>query len=347
MTDLSCRRIGLAALVALCGAAAAEGETILHRGGDWIALHDPGNPDPGLHSCSAMTETPNSVLMLSVYTDGQQVLGVSHAGWNAPDHRVDARYQIVIDGRAPWTIRASMRGRIALTRIDPGNGAFRALGAALARGGEVTLRSEDGRLLDRFSLRGSSAALAELDRCAAELLPQEWGDEEDAGTAGAALPQAALPQAALPQADVPEGWDATHLFSQFPPEARLRGAPVAPDFGGRDADYRSMRTRIREAVAAGVSYAGHYAMVEAGCGTSCRFAMVVDLRTGEVGGFPYGGEENYQMTLLYRPDSRLLKVRWRDPARREVCIEQDMLIEGMDWQVLDERTTPSDDGYCD
>lgn len=335
MTYLFCRRIGLAAVVA-CSAAAAEGETILHRSGDWIALHDPGNPDPGLHSCSAMTETPNSVLMLSVYTDGQQVLGVSHAGWNAPDHRVDARYQIVIDGRAPWTIRASMRGRIALTRIDPGNGAFRALSVALARGGEVTLRSEDGRLLDRFSLRGSSAALAELERCAAELLPQEWGDEEDAYPVGAAPGQA----------EVPEGWDATHLFSQFPPEARLRGAPVAPDFGGRDADYRSMRTRIREAVAGGVSYAGHYAMVELGCGTNCRFAMVVDLRTGEVGGFPYGGEEQYKMELLYRPDSRLLKVRWLGDPSDKICIEQDMLIEGMDWQVLDERAVPSNDGYC-
>lgn len=340
MTYLFCRRIGLAAVVA-CSAVAAEGETILHRSGDWIMVHDPDNADPGLHSCDAMTETPNGVLLLTVNAQGQQVLGVSHAGWTAPEGGVDGSYQIVIDGRAPWTIRASMRGRMALTRIDPGNGAFRALSAALARGGEATLRSSDGRLLDRFSLRGSSAALAALERCVAELLPQEWGDEEDAARAGAALPQGGLPQA-----DVPEGWDATHLFSQFPPEARLRGAPVAPDFGGRDADYRSMRTRIREAVAAGVSYAGHYAMVEAGCGTSCRFAMVVDLRTGEVGGFPYGGEENYQMTLLYRPDSRLLKVRWRDPARREVCIEQDMLIEGMDWQVLDERAVPSNDGYC-
>tara|TARA_R110000787_G_scaffold286410_1_gene404696 strand:- start:5257 stop:6285 length:1029 start_codon:yes stop_codon:yes gene_type:complete len=135
-------------------------------------------------------------------------------------------------------------------------------------------------------------------------------------------------------------------FSDFPALARLHGSPSSPDFSGRDRNYRSYRTRIREGVSHGVSFAGHYTMIEIGCGTSCRFAFVVDLLTGEVGSFPYGGEEHYQMKLLFSPDSRLLKVRWMPNWDADVCTEQDLLLEGLDWRVLEERASPAIQGYC-
>ncbi|WP_436637642.1 hypothetical protein [Microbaculum sp. FT89] len=137
------------------------------------------------------------------------------------------------------------------------------------------------------------------------------------------------------------------IFSDYPPHEHFTGQPRLPDFSGRDSDYRMYRTRIREGAARGVNFAGHYSIVEIGCGTSCRFAFVVDLRTGEVGSFPHGGEENYQMKLLYSPDSRLLKVRWMGDINSETCTEQDMLVEGLRWQILDKRPAPIINGFCD
>ncbi|WP_171105938.1 MULTISPECIES: hypothetical protein [unclassified Ruegeria] len=138
-----------------------------------------------------------------------------------------------------------------------------------------------------------------------------------------------------------------YRFSDFPSKAYLSGSPSLPDFDGRDEAYRMYRTRIRDGALQGINFAGHFSMIEIGCGTSCRFAFVVDLRTGQVGDFPYGGEEQYQMKLLYSPDSTLLKVRWKGDWDRDYCTEQDLLLEGLTWKVLAERTAPTINGYCD
>jgi hypothetical protein len=138
----------------------------------------------------------------------------------------------------------------------------------------------------------------------------------------------------------------TPNFADYPAHEFHAGAPTMPDFGGRDVDYRNFRTRIRDGVAQGVNFAGHYSIIEIGCGTSCRFAFVVDLRNGEVGSFPYGGEDNYQMGLLFVPKSRLLKVRWAESWDSDFCIEKDMLIEGLDWRIVGERRTLAIGGIC-
>ncbi|MBZ0218084.1 MAG: hypothetical protein K8F25_16125 [Fimbriimonadaceae bacterium] len=135
-------------------------------------------------------------------------------------------------------------------------------------------------------------------------------------------------------------------FSNYPPFEYLAAEPRLPDFDGRDSDYHMYHTRIREGAIHGVNFAGHYSIIQIGCGTSCRFAFVVDLRTGEVGSFPYGGEEQYQMKMLYSPDSRLLKVRWKGDWNSETCTEQDMLIEGLEWRVLEKRSAPIINGFC-
>lgn len=134
-------------------------------------------------------------------------------------------------------------------------------------------------------------------------------------------------------------------FADYP-SVPLSGALKLPNFGGRDADYRMYRTRIGNGAAQGVNFAGHYAMIEIGCGTSCRFAFIVDLQTGRVGSFPYGGEEQYQMGMIYLPESRLLKVRWAISWDSNDCIEKDMLIEGLEWQEIGERTVPATNGFC-
>ncbi|ERP94455.1 hypothetical protein Q669_31540 [Labrenzia sp. C1B10] len=135
-------------------------------------------------------------------------------------------------------------------------------------------------------------------------------------------------------------------FADYLPDGYLTGSAQSPDFNGRDKDYRTFRTRIRNGVAEGLNFAGHHAFIEIGCGTSCRIGFVVDLQTGQVFDFPYGGEEYYQLKLLYSPDSRLLKVRWKGDWELKECTEQDLLLEGYEWRVLEERTVFTVDGYC-
>ncbi|WP_417679763.1 DUF6636 domain-containing protein [Roseibium sp.] len=137
-----------------------------------------------------------------------------------------------------------------------------------------------------------------------------------------------------------------HSFADHPPSDILKSAAKFPDFNGRDSAFRNYRTRIRDGVGQGVNFAGHYSFVIISCGTECRFGYVVDLRTGEVFDFPYGGEEHYQMDLLFSRDSRLVKVRWKGSWDSETCTEKDLLVEGTKWRILAERTVPTDDGLC-
>jgi hypothetical protein len=332
-----------AAFMALCLAGPAAGETV-HAQGDWTVRYGADDADPAAHFCEAFTRTPRGGVHFRLRADAEVVLMTAHSAWSAPDQGVDGAYQLVVDGGGAWRIRAVMSGKVAVTAVAGGAEAAAGLRAALSAGREAALLSEDGRLLDRFSLRGSTAAFVALDRCALELLPQEWGDEVDA----AYEPEEPLPTAAVKNRRGGSGvGDAPARFEDHPPRARLAGAPVAPDFRGRDADFRNYRTRLREAVAAGVNFGGHYALEVVGCGASCRFAMLVDLRTGEAGDFPYGGEEYLGMNLLFSPDSRLVRARWLVLPDGETCLERDLVVEGMDWRVLGERRLPGSGLSCD
>ncbi|MBO6510200.1 MAG: peptidoglycan-binding protein, partial [Roseibium sp.] len=135
-------------------------------------------------------------------------------------------------------------------------------------------------------------------------------------------------------------------FSDYPATEGLV-APVAfPNFTGRDAAFRSYRTRIRNGVEGGVNFAGHYAFVVIGCGTNCRFGFVVDLRNGEVFDFPFGGEEHYQMDLQFQSDSRLVRVRWKDGWDKDTCSERDIVVTGTQFETLAARTDQAVDGLC-
>ena len=96
----------------------------------------------------------------------------------------------------------------------------------------------------------------------------------------------------------------------FIKEKIYTGPPVLPDFSGRDKAYRMYRTRIKNGITQGVNFAARFAIIEIGCGTMCRFAYLADVSSGEVFGFPFGGEENYGMQLSYSAGSTLIKVSW-------------------------------------
>ncbi len=44
----------------------------------------------------------------------------------------------------------------------------------------------------------------------------------------------------------------------------------------------TFRTRLREALAGGVNFAGHFILTGWGCGTGCTNGAVIDARTGRV-----------------------------------------------------------------
>lgn len=75
----------------------------------------------------------------------------------------------------------------------------------------------------------------------------------------------------------------------------------------------TFRTRLREGASKGVNFAGHYTLVEWGCGASCVQVGIIDAKTGRVylpeqlNGFgvwywPDTGDE----ALQFKPNSRLL-----------------------------------------
>lgn len=107
------------------------------------------------------------------------------------------------------------------------------------------------------------------------------------------------------------GLGAPAVAADPPPMDRVYQGPIRlPDFAGRDRDYATYRTRITNEMRSGPNFAGHYAIVEIGCGTSCRFAFVGDVATGQVFGFPYGGENYYSLQLNYSVKSNDVFMKW-------------------------------------
>ncbi len=142
-------------------------------------------------------------------------------------------------------------------------------------------------------------------------------------------------------------------FDSYPPSQVISGSITLPDFQGRDRWARMFRTRISDAVSAGPNFAGHFTVVEIGCGMSCRLAYVVDAASGQVFRFPYGGEEQSELGLIYASDSRLLRATWKAPYWEDVdkffdkCISQDLLWSGKDFEILhEERFEIASGGYC-
>lgn len=102
-----------------------------------------------------------------------------------------------------------------------------------------------------------------------------------------------------------------------------------PNFRGRDREYATFRTRILAGTKPGPNFAGYLAMIEIGCGSSCRFVYVVDVRSGQVSSFPIGGEDYYSLDLKYRVDSRLVSARW---VANERCKREDIIWDGTSFQ---------------
>lgn len=102
---------------------------------------------------------------------------------------------------------------------------------------------------------------------------------------------------------------------ELPTDMVYRGQPHLPDFAARDKKYASYRMRIRDGMSTGPDFAGHYSIIQIGCGTECTFAFVGDVATGQVSDFPYGGEDYRQMQIIRSVKDQSVKVLWISEGR--------------------------------
>lgn len=135
-------------------------------------------------------------------------------------------------------------------------------------------------------------------------------------------------------------------FQDYPASSIFTGTPASPKLV-RPAD-RLFRTQIRDGAAKRPNFAGHYSIVEWGCGSSCVSIAIVDAKDGEVYAAPfrdlgYGSvliyadvsEEHYE-PLDHKLNSRLLVVRGC-PEDRD-CASYFYVWTGSTFKLIDKGT---------
>ncbi|TCN32482.1 hypothetical protein [Sinorhizobium americanum] len=106
-----------------------------------------------------------------------------------------------------------------------------------------------------------------------------------------------------------------------------------PDFKGRDKDFADFRTRILEGMKRGANFSGEYALTQIGCGSSCTFAILSNIKTGEQFNFPRGGEEVGPLSLKFSADSSLMIATWASGYDGE-CFLESLLFNAKEWVTL-------------
>lgn len=122
-------------------------------------------------------------------------------------------------------------------------------------------------------------------------------------------------------------------FEDHPVAESFHGTPAPPILA--TAEQRRYRTRIRDATLSGSgvltygesgkfmekpapNFAGHYVVVQWGCGSQCVMMAIVDMKTGTVYDPPLSGastelyvplDNSSEMQTEYRPDSSLMILR--------------------------------------
>jgi hypothetical protein len=156
-----------------------------------------------------------------------------------------------------------------------------------------------------------------------------------------------LVASSVPAAQITEGTSKVPnvllpLFTEFKVTTRFRGKP-APAVLVRPIEQR-FRTVLREGAKDGPNFAGHYTVVEWGCGTECFQAAIVDAETGRVYASPLQDpmEDFASSWLHFQTNSSLLIacVNCRKWAR-EQCDQKYFVWEGDRFKTLD-RSPRSD-----
>jgi len=88
------------------------------------------------------------------------------------------------------------------------------------------------------------------------------------------------------------------------------GPRAKPDFASASPKFSRLRTAIGNGFKSNPIAAGHYTIIQVGCGTGCTFNVVGDVRSGRLFDFPIGGELYQSLEIITRPNSRLMVARW-------------------------------------
>ncbi|WP_263379635.1 hypothetical protein [Granulicella paludicola] len=98
------------------------------------------------------------------------------------------------------------------------------------------------------------------------------------------------------------------LFPKYQVRSTFTGRPSPPILSSHDA--HEFRTRIREGVAKGVVFAGHYEVAVWGCGSGCLSFAVIDAFTGRVTFFPATVSQNREVgeRLTYKRNSEAIHI---------------------------------------
>jgi len=119
----------------------------------------------------------------------------------------------------------------------------------------------------------------------------------------------------------------------YPVRSIFSGKTKLPDFKGRDRDFKMYRTRIREGMRSGPNYAGHYSVIQIGCGTGCSFVIVADNKTGRPINFPRGADGGLYLELQFQLNSRLLTTQWA-ATNQGKCFIEFFDFDGQRWTSL-------------
>ena len=124
-----------------------------------------------------------------------------------------------------------------------------------------------------------------------------------------AAPESAAPTEVVAPASTPTETSDDNLlpaFEDYPAVKMFDGTPAEVNLASHP-DASMFRTRLSESPPYETRFAGHYRIVEIGCGTVCQSIWAVDLIDGSVYSLFTAGSG-----VAYRPDSRLIVKN--DPA---------------------------------
>ncbi|MDO8559867.1 MAG: hypothetical protein Q7S23_02395 [bacterium] len=93
-----------------------------------------------------------------------------------------------------------------------------------------------------------------------------------------------------------------YRFADYPAPDAYAGPRANVDFETSPAAAKIVGPRIIDGLTYGPNFAGHYTVIEWGCGTSCQMHAIVDAKTGGIVEYSLGSA----FSLQYRLDSRLL-----------------------------------------
>lgn len=92
----------------------------------------------------------------------------------------------------------------------------------------------------------------------------------------------------------------TPTFDRYPVESVYTGPSAKVNLWSHP-KARMFRTRLREGNQQPVNFAGHYKLVQIGCGTSCQISFIIDAKNGNV----YGGPDT-ALGADFKKDSKLI-----------------------------------------